>query len=297
MILDRLLSFLTFATVQAIDVACVGPSYYCSETSGTTEIDGDDHLLEMSLLQRHTNKKRNGRWHEKLGEGDANKAQELVFVHIPKNAGTSIEQAALQYGYHWGHEMVYPPQNHTCGLHHLPPKYLEDPAPYVNAELFAVIRHPYDRAFSEYTYLVSGGNQGHGKLENDPPRIIYHISHIDDWPICSVEGLNRFTQRALRSVMDGMWDSYDCHYLPQSEYIWDNDRQWIKDLLRIEELPDSFNALMESKGNPTRLGEDRENNQSSVCPDITRDDFNKETRAMLDYLYRKDFENLAFEMT
>lgn len=64
----------------------------------------------------------------------------VVFVHVPKAAGSSISRAL--YG---------------RGMGHVPAKVLAETSDYQSLESFAVIREPFSRLESAYHYAVSGG--------------------------------------------------------------------------------------------------------------------------------------------
>lgn len=106
----------------------------------------------------------------------------LEFVHIPKTGGTVIESIAANHNISWSIcHFGYPesiirislnlthcppgslkylwpkePKHNHCPWWHVPPQYFElyDPAinPYAGADLFVVVRNPYDRVISEYYY-------------------------------------------------------------------------------------------------------------------------------------------------
>ena len=97
----------------------------------------------------------------------------LEFVHITKTGGSAIEKAGAEEGIIWGAchymnipdvgcskaDLLYNAPNYQSYAKtspwHTPPKilktqYTANDNPYTGAELFAVIRNPYDRVISEY---------------------------------------------------------------------------------------------------------------------------------------------------
>ena len=91
---------------------------------------------------------------EKKFENFKNK-KELFFIHIPKNAGTTIENIAFEHNILWG--VKYFKKNNSQlninipkknNLWHLPPKYFLDDT-YKGKIIFAIVRNQYERIISE----------------------------------------------------------------------------------------------------------------------------------------------------
>lgn len=210
----------------------------------------------------------------------------LLFLHIPKNAGTAIEQASFDQGVNWGLHwiggLLTLPGNKLCVKYHVPPRYLDTPV-YKDAEVFCVTRHPFERAVSEYTYLlgVEWGDQ--------------FSPFLREGPSCSPVGLNSFLQEELSLFLNTTHGSKfrcDCHFLPQSEYIWDESgTQWCDHRIRMEELPGSFNQLMDAKHLPVHLKPSRVN--AASCG-VSPADLTEQTKAMLRIVYAEDFERLGY---
>ena len=101
-----------------------------------------------------------------------------LFVHIPKTAGSTIEDWGAKHGYSWGMNMNWPTFTTLAGAGarglgrtpwHIPPKLLQVNTginPYQGMTTFCVVRHPYMRAISEYLYSAFGGAEG-CKANND----------------------------------------------------------------------------------------------------------------------------------
>lgn len=218
---------------------------------------------------------------------EAAREEPMVFLHIPKTAGTAIENAGLSQNVRWGrHRMYYfgmmPMSDGLyCTTHHVPPRHLPQVMAgiYRESEVFCVARHPYERAVSEYKYLlaVPWGRDKPGLLEKEE---------------CTAEGLNHFLTTSLRMVMSGQRFVNDCHMLPQSEYIFDQKKQWCKDVLRFEYMPKAFDKLMEKKGYNVRL--DHSENESGTCKNLTRAALNASTLKLLNEMYDEDFRRLGY---
>jgi len=217
-----------------------------------------------------------------------NQTVPLLFIHIPKNAGSAIEATALKSGISWGRNLFWGsitmPDGSPCSSYHVPPRYFTNPAlVYTSSNSFCVTRHPYERAISEYTYLLS---VEWGK----------EMPYIYDKEPCSKEGLNFFLTQTLKSILTGNRYVNDCHMLPQYEYVWGINRQWCNEMIRVENFPTAFNSLMAKYGLTLDITADH-TNQSPTCPGLSVTDLSPETRQYLDLVYLEDFRLLGYETT
>lgn len=234
--------------------------------------------------------------------------QRLTFVHIPKNGGTAIEQAGQAGGVWWPRKWLTfwhgltMPDGSVCEKYHVPPQYLRalndhDWGVFDDPGTFCVTRHPYDRAVSEYKYMLSvAWGRSMSQLYN---------TGLYDKPRCTVEGLNYFLTKALQNALGGKRFQHDCHMLPQSEFIWGRDgKQWCKHILRTENMESGFNALMEKYRYPMRLNtttgstsHGKINNSSDACHGLSTQDLSMSTRRLLDALYKPDFQQLNYSQS
>lgn len=118
-----------------------------------------------------------------------------TFIHIPKNGGTSIENALLQWP-NSRHESAR--QFATCSSFSSHPS-------------FAVLREPVDRALSMYSYTLDDGGNGH-TLRNHP-----WVGEVADFD----EFVARLASRTLLEVLDDR-EGNGCNdfYMPQREYVY-----------------------------------------------------------------------------
>eukprot|EP00927_Polykrikos_kofoidii_P037700 TRINITY_DN3190_c0_g1_i5.p1 TRINITY_DN3190_c0_g1~~TRINITY_DN3190_c0_g1_i5.p1 ORF type:complete len:348 (+),score=38.57 TRINITY_DN3190_c0_g1_i5:136-1044(+) len=201
---------------------------------------------------------------EKVALGDVHRLHNsngscLNFIHIPKNAGSSIEDVSLTIrsgnsGVHaWGYRNKNLPCLHHhknwCSIHdrqertiggafvwHLPPSW--DSlllATYKQCTTFCVVRDPLAKLKSEWTYFG-----GCDKEES-----------FNDWVVKSLEQVRH----------DPFFNSG--HFLPQAEYVWggvitsNGERskrmRYCDRVLRLENLTEEFTELMDEFHLPVSL--------------------------------------------
>src|ERR1700759_5137176 len=97
---------------------------------------------------------------------EAVRSRNLIFVHVPRVAGTSIAQA------------LYGPR---CTRHHSI-RYFQTGAPrfWAVADSFAVVRDPFDRFASSYAFVRSGGTES-CRLSDVFVRQTAHLRNVDDY--------------------------------------------------------------------------------------------------------------------
>lgn len=241
---------------------------------------------------------------EILTRSNSTDAKDMLFIHIPKAAGTSVEDAGLKSGYDWGEnfEIVHLGNgdgcqlddqynlrceveghgNQTCVWRHVPPQYLRGfHNPYYNSDSFCIVRNPFDRFVSEYIYLVSGP---YADFQTD--------DILTEFPACSAEGLNYFAKMSLQNLSDFR---FDCHLLPQTDYVWGEDgHQWCQSVLRFEQMPDAFDKFMESKGVPVTLPW---SNQADGCPQLSTVNLTSVSLGIISHAYHADFINFNYSFS
>jgi hypothetical protein len=97
---------------------------------------------------------------------EAIRRRNLIFVHVPRVAGTSIAQA------------LYGPR---CTRHHSI-RYFKTVAPqfWAGADSFALLRDPFDRFASAYAFVRSGGTES-CRLSDVFVRQTAHLRNVDDY--------------------------------------------------------------------------------------------------------------------
>ena len=141
-----------------------------------------------------------------------NHRHRVIFIHIPKNAGTSIEQTLFKEKV--GHKTIFQFQTYS---QHCFDQYFK----------FCVVRNPYDRLVSAFHFLKSGG-----KNESDKKWAEAHLHQYADFK-SFVDHLNdgHFAQRILQ------WQ----HFRPQFYYVIDlNNKLNIDHIMKYETLHESI---------------------------------------------------------
>ena len=181
----------------------------------------------------------------------AGKAARLAFIHIPKNAGTTIEhmrfstgvrmirgrRATLPSGERWRGGLRWEGTGDcSCSLWHVPPRFL--PAEAIESvypksmETFCVVRDPLDKLLSQYRMMAK-----------DRDLEVLATAQVK---LCALMRM-RFGHRCRSAHAD-------CHLWPQYDYVWDGEgRRTCDRVLFYETLAPEFDALMGLWGDRARL--------------------------------------------
>ena len=190
----------------------------------------------------------------------------LKFLHIPKSAGTSLENIANDHGFKWGRfdreylQRFKSNVETNINVWHRPLHFFSL-NPYQNYRVFAVIRDPYDRIISDFKYL--GVKKGWGS---------------------SVEDLNLWIPRLMEELAINPM-KYDGHFIPQSRFLTHGHRKMVDHILQFENLTEEFNDLMVKYDLPMRLT--RHDNPSNGL--VTSDDLTLKNKQLIYHYYKEDF--------
>jgi hypothetical protein len=193
--------------------------------------------------------------------------KELKFIHIPKNAGTSIEELGKKLNLTWG-KYDYSNLDLREKLSEIPCCYWHN---YLfknnnNVDYFCIIRNPYDRIKSEYFYR---------KNKNQ----VFNLS-MNLW-------IKKFLKNNTKNI-------YDCHLVPQYNYIFDKDgNKKIKHVLRLDNnLNKNLKKLLEKYNINMDTYDFEEKNKSKK----NKDSISKDNIKLINEYYKKDFEYFKFKM-
>lgn len=256
----------------------------------------------------------------------------LEFVHITKTGGSAIEKAGAtaKNPIIWGacHYMsieevgcaspdipYVAPDFQSYALTspwHTPPKILRKVVddtlyPYADADLFAVIRNPYDRIISEY-YCPWQGFQAkykkHSKKDkdpNDPANLNYWVKNMimgleesfREFDVTKVQKIQK------RGINEDPYNLSQKHYINQAEYVYDGNNILIKNVIYYEHLSEDFNHLMNKYGLNVKLPSkeesgiytDKENSER-----LTYRDLSPESIEIINKYARADFDLFGYTM-
>jgi chondroitin 4-sulfotransferase 11 len=207
------------------------------------------------------------------------KEKNIIFVHIPKNSGTSMTDAIKE---------KYPLSIIRKGVDintgydkmHL---YTDIIDKYINKiflnnmKRFCIIRNPYEKFCSAYY--------------NFRPRYIEKYSENS-----SYGNINKFIKMIDNDFIYGKQNNYydpRVHYRPQYTFIYDNNcNNTIDIILRYENLNNDISELNKKYG----LCIKKYGNEKKYKKLKYINELNKESINILNKLYKKDFELLNYKM-
>lgn len=242
----------------------------------------------------------------------------LEFLHIPKTGGTVIESEAAKQNITWSichfgihknivwmslNETICPEGSlkydwpkrkkyHSCPWWHLPAQYfeLQDVNPYEGADLFCVVRNPYERLLSEYYYMGT------------------YIKLLTEEDVNDVLALNVWVKRTIEVLVlrskPGDIDRnrtgnapyfYNAgHFIPQYDFVFEHRRRIVKHVLRFENLYNEFHELMKQYDLQVRLPQRRV--RESHTKKLSVFNLTKENLELIERLYDVDFREWGYEI-
>jgi hypothetical protein len=237
---------------------------------------------------------------------------QLNFIHIPKNAGTEIENLAAKKNKYWGYfawtKMGYKHNeyktsdfftknndywfNKNTGKYlsdtrmskvlnkyrsympwHVPPDIVKEYNYKKNEAIFAVVRNPYSRFISIYRYNIGGTAK---------------TRHL-----ATIKGLNDFVKKELKGggaapTFAGEGAGGPTHLLPQHFYT--HGKLKCDHILKYENLKSEFNNLMKMYNLDIKIGDNKSYKSKLKVSDLT-----DESKEIIYNYYKKDFELFGYE--
>lgn len=218
-------------------------------------------LYNVSLIKQINNKK-------------------LAFIHIPKNAGTTIERIGYKNGIEWGRYQVEndyfltnSKNTDICYNWHVPPRLFSNYNPYDGYDTFCIIRNPINRIISEFKWHNINDKTKDNKID------------LNIW-------LNNILNYDNVFITGGIIDRMGCrdgHLFPQYFYIYDKlSNKTCDHILIIDDLTNQFNELMKKYKYKVRLDENSIYNKSNFK--INKNDISESNLMKIHELYKTDFK-------
>ena len=202
-----------------------------------------------------------------------NVGDDHVFVHIPKNAGSSVAEAMeKELSWHYTarayREMLGWPTYHW--------RYS-----------FAFVRNPWDRFLSLYRYARLEESRYHSAID---PESAPHGKHTDYDVLCDAS-----VEDCARYLVEGrlQHDDFINHWRPQSDWLTDDDGKIIVDFVgRVESIDESFRTVahrlnLSTHTLPVTNRSSDDEGYRSAFTDVSRD-------IVADH-YREDIERFGYE--
>lgn len=188
-------------------------------------------------------------------------AKKIIFIHIPKAAGTSIANEIFC--------------NKQPGHFMWSDYKLIDKSKYREYFKFSFVRNPYDRLVSAYFYLRQGGGNKFDKgFSNE------YLSELDTF--------EKFVYKFKDEPKIKEW----VHFVPQSKFIMDGKTCCVDFLGRFEHIVEDMNTLRDILKIPQKNS--LVVNNSSVRKEYC-EYYTKETRDIVFEIYKEDFLNFNYE--
>lgn len=217
-------------------------------------------------------------------------------IHIPKTAGTAIQKILNDSGMRNCNRQKVGPDN--CTAEHVPPHWIAqnetDHRCYDGVPTFTVLRHPYDRAMSEYSFLC----WANGKALRGAGYVVQESRDKDEQKAYIQECMTNRTQMnlwlqwaapklSIRGQANPM--DLDCHYLPQHVYAEVADFVFCNLTGAIEFMRTKM-RIPQERLNPLNTDRLKSNKKGR-----DHDSLDNETIAILNQVYAKDFDLCDYE--
>lgn len=204
----------------------------------------------------------------------------LLFIHVPKNAGTSIERAVFKdcdfnsqfdYKYLRGYSAEHKINLQHATIEELLQYNFITEATLIDYNSFATVRNPFSRSISSYFWLLKDL-----KIEESFKNFLLQQGEFSD--------INLSRKDIL--VKD--------HMYTQSKFVMHNNSIGVKQLLRFENLPKSFNDYTRNLGINNELKSHYKKNKKKKLDVIKL--LNKENIGLIQKRYEEDFVNFDYNM-
>jgi hypothetical protein len=237
--------------------------------------------------------------------------KQLRFVHITKNAGTTIEEIGKP---HWGRfdaeyrDAVSDVYGSPWDWWHIPPQFMSRDA--LSAirkkyDFFLVVRNPFDRVVSEY-YCEWGGPK---KKWNDAARANSWIQQQLEKIEQSIEVFEANKAAGGKRQPGRTYKALDGHWMPQHIYTVDENGGSLvesQNVVRFENLAADFSSLMSRYNYPDTFSIEKASHLNKSRAKVgqgqgseaqfTAHQLSPENIELVRRIYRRDFEQFNYSL-
>lgn len=222
---------------------------------------------------------------------------DLQFMHIPKTGGTTIEDVLFKkYNISVGKRYSEWQSVPGCGCNrwHCPlSEKRKQSAYHRNNHFFTVIRDPFARYLSAYTFCLNGGVY-HQCWHHVLDAIGFTANVTDKLWFCETRHFNHITALLLKGLLNGTIYRHfrDCHFMPQHFYVYLNGTKMVRHVLRFESFAADVLRLFKSFNDTQSVTEVDLNGTKrwphKICS-LSMRDINETNRHLLKTYYHADF--------
>ncbi|MBU3036015.1 sulfotransferase family 2 domain-containing protein [Tritonibacter mobilis] len=193
---------------------------------------------------------------------------EVIFIHIPKNAGFSINLAL--YGRFMGHYTAREVARYCPGTWRRLPS-------------FALTRNPWERCLSAYRFAI--------QTPTDPSASKAQIAHPHRYTGVEFASFKSFVQEWLPAEPLSRRDQV---FRPQVDYVTDKAGQQIVDFIgRVDAMAEVEIWLTHMLGKPIEIG--HENRSAGAAPANYRHAYDDQTAEIVSKLYAQDIQRFGYK--
>lgn len=169
---------------------------------------------------------------------------------------------------------------------HLPPQLfpLKGVNPYAGADLFAVVRDPYDRMLSEFYYICRR------KIT-----VFWNYVDCNRTRLQEPEYMNEWLQHKLHQLPKGRMSpkdylNYNGHFTPQSDFLvsYPAEVRMVDYVLTMDNLEQEFNALMKAYGISAEMPAHKKNAARDGVVDLQAEHMDATTLDLIREHYHHD---------